>query len=295
VFTGTIVSRVKWIKTNLGFKKTFIRLAGIFSCCLIFSVPVPALNGPSYVATCTNCATTSDFTAAAISQAEALVRPGTYVMVSTSTAETAYMLITGTVRLSGSGFGGNSHPILTNIAATPISSTGASLAGEPESTLESYYAALDQTFMGTERSNPNVWIAGWLPPFEISTDSEIADALYSHAASILDGLDDGDTITLTWTDGSGIVAQFTVNKLAGVFVGITFKSATRNGKPCDRQGNSITNPNTSGDGGGIATVPGFGPGSSWTWQIAGGSQCYASGSVTNPDGSTFVYGGWSPC
>jgi hypothetical protein len=47
-----------------------------------------------------------------------------------------------------------SHLILTNITATPVNASGASIAGESEAQQESFYGTLDQTLFGLERSNP---------------------------------------------------------------------------------------------------------------------------------------------
>lgn len=109
-----------------------------------------ALNGFVYVVQCNTCQTTADFQGAAKYQAGYMAEGGTYLVVSNAVARSAYMQVTGHIVQVGG------EPEWRPTTATPIDSSGNSLAGQTEATLENDYTALDLMTIGLDRNLPVV-------------------------------------------------------------------------------------------------------------------------------------------
>jgi hypothetical protein len=98
------------------------------------------------------------------------------------------------------------------------------------------------------------------------------------------------TITISWTDNTGIVAVYQVKWTGADHTNVNnfsliWKSATKNGKPIDKLGNPISNNNTGGSSGGF-NVAGIGPGADWTWSVAADPGSPAV--TTTPTGTGYV-------
>jgi hypothetical protein len=266
-------------------KKAAVLAAGIMVGCIGISSSANAANGFTNIATCTNCQTTADFNSAAASQALALASPGTYVVVSSNFASTSYVSVTGTLRLSGSGFGGGSHLVLTNIATTPVDATGASIASLSEADQESLYHTIDMSLFGTNRKQP---FKGVHEPTQYASsfigydESEVVPGI--GAALILMGINQnafspGDMITVTFDDGTS--AEFVKNASTATYQwSWTGKAWDKNGNPIDRSGNLVANPNTSGNGGGSFAGSGNGGGLAFGFALAGFGACFTDTTVT---------------
>jgi hypothetical protein len=68
----------------------------------------------------------------------------------------------------------------------------------------------------------------------------------------------------------------------------------KDGKLMDRAGNLISNSSTTGAGGGSISTPGFGAGSTWLFDLLGGSDCTFTTTIT-VNGEWTEYMNFSPC
>jgi hypothetical protein len=272
---------------------------GILLTWLYFSAEesAQALNGYTYVSIC-SCATTGDFVAAAETTAVSYHDVaggsvvGTYSMISTTTARTAYIQVTGQGVLS------QGHYTWVVTAAIPINSSGASIASETESEQEAFYGALDQTLLGVNRSGPLTANCpdSYSESFINSIDEEVGpgiDLALSQEGVSWAGIPIGTVITVNFSDGT--TAQYIKTNNSTDHWAWNGVAHNKSGQPINRNGTVQTNPNTAGTGGGSVTPPGFGSGSTWTWLYTGGNDCYYSSYVTLPDGTDFGGGGWGPC
>lgn len=243
-----------------------------------------ALNGYTYVASCA-CVTSTDFIHAAMVQGQHLLRSGTYAMISSSTAETAWIQIT----VGRSGIGG----VLVVLSAVPIDSSGNSLAGQSEATLEADFASFDLITMGTNRNQPltvneptNYQIS-----FIGSDDAEVGPGI--DQALLAQGINwaflpIGSLVTVKFNDGTKAIYFKKDNTDAHwVWAGSAWDS---HGNQIYRNGQPLQNPNTSGAGGGSATVPGFGGGGGFSWSVGGGNDCTQSITVAPADEAAFNIG-----
>jgi hypothetical protein len=259
------------------------------------------MNCPSNRGKSSSCATTADFVAAAQTTATSNHPPaaagtivGTYVLISTTTPRTAY------IQVSFQGvFSLPTHEYhWVQIGAVPIDSTGTSIASETESSQESFYGALDQTLFGANRAAPTTitmpsnYSASFIGSEDGETSPGIGYALFLMGINPAE-IPVGTTITVTFTS-DGTTAQFVKQSATATYQwlwnGIAHNKA---GQRINRAGGVISNPNTAGLGGGSGTAPVWNPGSSWVF--TGGNDCFFSGYVTLPDGSTFGSSGWGPC
>lgn len=123
---------------------------GILLVCLGFSDSALAINGYIQVNNCVNCVASSDYAASAIQQAKGSATSGTYIQVSTTGASTAFVEVTGT--LGWVTIDGAREPTLVNVTTNFVDTSGNSLAGFSEGTLETYFSNMDQTYFGTARN-----------------------------------------------------------------------------------------------------------------------------------------------
>jgi hypothetical protein len=187
----------------------------------------------------------------------------------------------------------------TQTAAVPIDSTGASIAGETESSQEAFYIALDQTLFGANRGNPTTlnmpenYSVSFIGSEDGETSPGIGQALFLVGINPAE-IPVGTVITVTFSDGT--TAQFVKQSATATYQwlwnGVAHNKA---GQRINRAGGVIANPNTAGAGGGSGTAPVWGSGAGSGWVFGGENYCYFSGYVTMPDGSTFGSSGWGPC
>ncbi len=263
---------------------------------LLFSLAhrVDAANGFSYISSCA-CKTTADFSNAAAAASGTPQKSGLYTVISSSTAETAFVSVRGEIKTIHGG--GHGWQVLST---TPVDASGNSLAGQTESAQEDEYGAIDLQLMMAQRSSDFPIIGDLnLPGFFSTDDYAISAAYFNSLGNLVQDLNGNTMVTLTWNDGSGIVAVYQVvwlgtdhTKVANF--ALKFISATQHGKPITRAGVPIPNPNNSGAGGGGATLPGYYANSGVTWIFAGNPICYASGSIDFGDGPETI-GGYVPC
>jgi hypothetical protein len=254
---------------------------GVLLAWIAFSDSAYALNGAVTVSGCTNCLTSTDFLTAATNLARSTVSPGTYAMIGTSYASTAYVAVTGDIVTVIRG--GAPEQVLRNITATPIDASGNSLAGSSESSLESTFQQLDQMSFGTSRSGK----IGFLQvPVDISpTFINIAEgmislegqipALISNQYGITTGIPAGTVVTVVFQDQSK--AQFYKVSAADtsqwLWNGFAWNSKNQ---LIDQFGNLRINPNSGGRGTGAGTVN-MGAGN---FGFEGDGFCVATTSVT---------------
>ena len=214
-----------------------------------------ATNNRIEVVACTNCQTTADFTAAAKTAAAAAVSAGTYIMISTSAGRTAYVSVTGTVTIPCTGtkcsIGSSSKPQLTNIVATPVDVTGASLSGQSEAALESAFGSIDFTIFGVVRAGNNGATpivlsasadpSGFPNSFVGSSDSAVSAAINPPGSDINLVV---ALLTVIFPDGSS--AQYVqTGPNSWSWNGIAHNS---HGDPIDRTGKIIPSPNATATG-----------------------------------------------
>lgn len=247
--------------------KTARLAAGIVLGVISFTNSAHALN--VYLNSCA-CKTTADFVNSAASTAVDQQKAGMYTLISSSVARTAF------ISVQGHWVAAQGQWIL--ISAVPVDAAGNSLAGQSESAQEAIYTATDINVMMVNRSDPIVTIGLQLPGFFSHDDAEIAAAYFNISVNQASSLGYGDTVTITWGDGSGIVAVYTVvwlndathdgsHTLANF--ALKFKSATQHGNPINRNGTPVNSNPPAGSSSGTAEVAGFGPGAGWTFTGVG--------------------------
>lgn len=260
--------------------------------------PAMAINGYTYVSAC-GCSTTADFVGAAKTVSASNHPAGvgsataTYTLISTTTARSAYIQITGQGVYSV-----QAHTITWVVtAATPVDSTGTSIASQTESAQESFYGTLDGTLLGMNRSGPlaiNVSDT-YAASFINSIDEEVGPGIDLALAQLgipWSGLPLNTPITVKFSDGTtAIYIKTNPSSDHWQWSGIAHN---KNNQLINRDGSLRSNPNTAGIGGGSVSVPGFGPGAGLSWLIDGGDQCFASSYVTI-DGQEYGSSGWGPC
>lgn len=252
-----------------------------------------ARNGFTYVLPCSNCQTTDQFIAAAQAEADNLSTSGIYEVVSSSQPSSAY------IRVSGhwvTRAGGETFWVIT--ASVPVDSSNNSLAANSEGQNQSYFAALDQVIFGANRSNPTAVTISpdYASSFINSLDEEvlpgIGNALISMGVNPA-SIEVGTVITVKFSDGT--TAQYvkvsSTSSYQWQWNGIAHDS---NGHLIDRNGHVLPNPNTAGDGGGDARVPGFGRGAGIDWDLIDRGTCTTWTTVTWGD-ETSIYYSYNPC
>jgi hypothetical protein len=257
---------------------------------LVFS-PAHALNGGTRVISCA-CQTTADFNTAARADNSLWQGNLTYSVVSTSKAETALMQVAGE-------WVGTKEPIWRVTAATPIDSSGNSLAGNSESANESYFAAFDQVLFGANRSAPQMVNepADYAGSFINSLDEEVVPGISN--ALIQMGVNPatiavGTLITVKFADGT--TAQYikasSTSSYQWTWTGVAHNSA---GKLIHRDGSLVVNPNTAGNGSGSFGAPGFGPGAPDYFHLTDPGLCQYGGTISFDDGEELTSFSFGPC
>jgi hypothetical protein len=253
---------------------------------------VHALNGFTYVAGCTSCKTSSDFVAQAAIVAKAERTSGTYTVVSFANPETAYVKVTGIL-----GINGEDRQVFIITSAVPVDSSGNSLAGESEASQEAFFGTLDSTIFGVNRGNPISVNEPYVyaSSFVNSDDAEVGpgiDQALLDKGILWSSLPDGTVITVVFTDGTS--AQFYLENNSSSDHWIWNGTAhNQQGQPINRNGIVLSNPNSSGGGGGDVSAPPIG--GDLTYFIGGKPQCRYSVTLDWPTGSATTSYGWGPC
>jgi hypothetical protein len=252
-------------------KRLFAAALGFFL--TILSILADAKN---VIVTSCACVTTADYTSAVRNQA---TFSGTFMISSTTRPSSAIMAVTGKWE------GSPRDPTWVPTVISPVDANGNSLAGESEAQLEAAYSAIDQTIMETSRDFPIILgpiqpgqTQSAVPSFLTSTDDDIwlgvaTDSMKTDP-SFLAEVQAGDTVTITWqyaTQGT-ITATFQVIVDSAGHLTLKWKSATKNGKPINRDGSSKQGSTDAGASTGSIAVNGFGSGADWTWSLVGDPQ-----------------------
>ena len=204
---------------------------------------------------------------------------------------TAYMQVAGSYGLL---YG---QPYFYPTTVTPISASGASLAGESEASLESNYGALDVGLFGS-RTNPKV--VNEPPAYSgsiiNSDDAEVGpgidNALAAQGINWAE-LPVGFVITVNFQDGTS--AQFIKTSNLSYHWVWTTVAHNKLKQPINRNGIVIQNTNTAGIGAGQIVAPGFGSdGTTVTFTVSPGNLCTAAVTV-GWDGGEFTDLGYFPC
>jgi hypothetical protein len=206
--------------------------------------------------------------------ATGLGQAGTYISVSSTNAETAFVQITGTpVWVTGPG--GGKELRLTNITATLIDGSGNSLAGTSESTLEADFNTLDQISFGTNRSVAMGYVfASADYPTAINADF---DDIAGHIPSWLDAqygiqiVPANTTVTVVFPDQSS--ATFRKN-VTWTWTGNAWNAQHQQ---IYQNGKLKNNPNTGGNGNGSTSVAGAGKAN---LSLGGEGECTTTTSVS---------------
>ncbi len=253
-----------------------------------------ALNGLTVVDTCTSCATTADFVNEGAAAAEAYGAKGTYYVISASQASSAF------IQVNGHFVTRNGEQLWLLVSATPIDSSGNSLAANSESANESYFAALDQVLWGVSRNNPIVVDEppAYAGSFINTSDDEItpgiSNALLLEKGINPNSIDLGTVITVKFQDGTSAQYQ-KVSKVSSYMWQWNGTAHNKDGKLIDRAGNLKINPNTAGAGAGNFTGPGFFTGSSAWFQLTDPGYCEYGGHIITGDGTDMSSFAWGPC
>jgi len=234
-----------------------------------------ALDGFFYAVSCNTCQTTAEFQAAARSQAGFTENGGTYLVVSNAVARSAYMQVTGHIVNVGG------EPVWRPTAATPVDSSGNSLAGQPESTLQNDYTAIDLITIGIDRNLPVVINVTTGTYWEMS-DDEITNLINGYLAS--QGISSPPVaVTLEFISNHS-AAKFVYNSTTHRWSFVVGYDAQ--GHQLDRNGQPTgSNPNKAGTGGGQAQANGFGRYAGPLAQIIGENNCTFVTTITLGDGS----------
>lgn len=246
-----------------------------------------ALNGGIRVISC-QCQTPTDFVNTATSDNLQYQLNVTYTVVSTVTAETAYVRVSGRFR-------GTTEPLWVVGSATVVDASGNSLASDTAAQQEAVFYASDQLVFGVDRGLPVVVTVVGTGNWGTMTDDEI-NSLIADWFTANGITNPPTTVTLIFKDGSG-------NDLGGAkfsYVATTHKYTfvegyDAQGKPLDRHGNPLGSINTSGHGTGDAHGNGFGPGATnFEWELTGHDVC--TGVVTiSGDWGDMVSQKTAPC
>jgi hypothetical protein len=225
-----------------------------------------ALNGNTRVISC-QCQTPTDFVNMAASDNLQYQLNATYTVVSTVTAETAYVRVSGRFR-------GTTEPVWVVGSATVIDASGNSLASYPADQQEAIFYASDQLVFGVDRGLPVVVTVTGTGNWGTKTDEEINSIIAGWFAK--NGITNPPTtITLIFKDGSGNDlggAKFSYSPTTHKYSFVEGYDAQ--GKPLDRHGNPLGSINTSGHGTGDAHGNGFGPGATnFEWELTGHDVC----------------------
>ncbi len=181
----------------------------------------------------------------------------------------------------------------------PIDANGNSLVGKSESAQEAIYTAIDVNLMAVNRNDPNLVIGVPLPGFFSHDDAEISAAYFNDSLQNASELAQGTIVTLTYGDGSGVIATYevvwtgtdhtNVNNFA-----LKWISATQNGKPINRNGTPANSNPPGGKASGTVLVGGYGSGSDWTWSLLGepsspGVSITVGDPIATPPVSEWIY------
>jgi hypothetical protein len=222
--------------------------------------PAPAINGDTWVLSCA-CATTANFAQAAGAAAKDNGFGGTYLVMSTTNFTSAYISVQG-------GFVFQQGETFWKVSSKyPVDESGNSLAANTETQNQSYFAALDETVFGADRTGLAA-AGGGLPAqinlsptyqssFINSIDEEIGPGIDAALASL--GINwassplikEGIVVTVLFPDKTK--AQFVKynGKMSDHWVW-NGKAWNKDGKLILRDGTLHTNGNTGGSGGGTA-------------------------------------------
>jgi hypothetical protein len=247
-----------------------------------------ALNGGIRVISC-QCQTPTDFVNMATSDNSLYQLNVTYTVVSTVTAETAYVRVTGHFR-------GTTEPVWVVGSATVVDASGNSLASYTADEQEAVFYASDQLVFGVDRDLPVVvTVVGATGNWGTMTDDEI-NMLIAGWFTINHITNPPATITLIFKDGSNNDlggAKFSYSPSTGKYKFVEGYDA--HGKPLDRHGNPLGSLNTSGHGSGDAHGNGFGPGAfNFEWQLTGHDVCTDSVTISG-DWGDMVSQKTAPC
>lgn len=183
-------------------------------------------------------------------------------------------------------------------SAIPVDTAGHSIAGNSESSNESFYTGLDQVIFGVSRSTPKMVSepTSYASSFINSSEEEVEPGI--NYALVQMGIDPGSipagtVITVKFEDGTD--AQY-VKGLATATYQWTWNGIAHNkvGQLIDRSGRLRSNPNSAGKGGGIVSIPGFGPYDYWLFDISFlGSCSFLTTIEVNGESTGYAY--ISPC
>jgi hypothetical protein len=254
--------------------------------------PALAINGNTWILSCA-CTTTAAFAQAAGTAAKANEGGGTYLVVSTTNASSAYINVQG-------GFvfqQGETFWKVSNKYA--MDANGNSLAGNTESANESYFASQDQVLWGASRNGPmtvtepDERASSFINSLDVEVIPGIGEALL--AKGIDQGfIEVGTVITVKFTDGT--TAQYV--KISGggtvqwMWNGVAHNKAN---KRIRRDGSVIDDPNTTGNGGGTFGAPGYGPGAPDWFNLVDPGLCQFGGTISFSDGEEITSFGVGPC
>lgn len=217
----------------------------------------------------------------------------TYTVLSTTTSRTAYVQVTGQITYH---FRQIPDVTYSTISATPVDSSGNSIGAETESQQESFYTALDGNLWGVSRSEPlevdcpDAYATSFIGSIDEEIGPAIDQALLAKGINWATDLPNGTIVLVKFSDGT--TAVFIKVSSASTDHWVWGLSAhDKNGNPINRQGQLLTNPNTSGTGGGNGDTNSGG----FNFLFARDPECYASTQGTLPDGTAVDGGSWGPC
>jgi len=278
------------------------RLLAVF---VIFFAPwvfgaAQAVNGSSYTFTCA-CTTPTDFQSAAITANNSYQANVTYAVVSTTTAESVFVQVTGYWIVNPYNY---SQEWWTVNTATLVDLNGAALSSDVP-TAEAQMAVIDVGLFGFGRSNtPQVATVTMPSNYDGSFvgsadeyDSPGIDYALGQMGINPGSFPIGATILVTYADGSRAVFVKTssVSSYQWTWDGLHAWNAA--GKPITRSGVVSNNPNSSGSGGGTTSVTAnqAETNAATLWALLNMEQCEEQTTYTeNGEVIGTVYN-WIPC
>jgi hypothetical protein len=163
---------------------------------LLMASGIPRLAAAQTVVQCAasatvdfeNCATSQFFTQAMQGSLGFGQVTATYVLPSTSVAETAYVQVSAQVYQSGGGPGPPAYVYSPSLTMTPVGSNGVSLAAQTEAQQEQTWRDYDVTIYGVNRMTPltvdGSTLSGFPTGFSTDPDSQLQSYLVTSQPGI---------------------------------------------------------------------------------------------------------------
>jgi hypothetical protein len=266
---------------------------------LLLTTSFSALAGDIRMIECATCSAPIDFQNAAIS--DSYYNPGnlTYIVVSESAPRTAYVHVSGYWMWDPFTY----QNWWTPSGATMVNNDGGLLSTDP-STASAQLEVIDVNFFAAARDNsPKV--------FQISMPVEYADSFIGSDdaldspgigyALLAKGINPatlqvGTVILVTYADGSKAAFVRTPGLSTLLFIWNGLNAWDSQGRPVNRNGTLLLNPNSTGNASGSASISDISYANESTmWVVVGSPLCAASSTLHIGGVLAGTWSGYVPC